>query len=53
RCFLKRFPNYWKEGRAHFDEIEYLAIPDVNARQTGLATGELDAMIEADVKTVG
>ncbi len=52
RCLMTRFPNYWKEGRAHFDEIEYLAIPDVNARQTGLATGELDAMIECDVKTV-
>ena len=52
RCFMKRFPNYWKEGRAHFDEIEYLAIPDVNARQTGLSTGELNAMIECDVKTV-
>ena len=37
RCMMTRFPNYWKEGRAHFDEIEFLAIPDVNARQTGLS----------------
>ncbi len=51
RAHFKRFPNYWKEGRAHFDEVEFLAIPDVNARQTGIKTGELDAMIEVDLKT--
>ena len=52
RAFMTRSPNYWKEGRAHFDEVELLAIPDVNARQTGLTTGDLDAMIECDIKTV-
>ncbi len=51
RAFMKRFPNYWKEGRAHFDEVEFLAIPDVNARQTAVKTGELDAMVEVDLKT--
>ncbi|QEX22154.1 peptide ABC transporter substrate-binding protein [Hypericibacter adhaerens] len=49
---LTRFPNYWKEGRAHFDEVQYFAIPDVSARQTGITTNELDAMIECDFKTV-
>ncbi|MGH6880761.1 ABC transporter substrate-binding protein [Hypericibacter sp.] len=49
---LTRFPNYWKENRAHFDEVRYFAIPDVSARQTGLTTNELDAMIECDFKTV-
>jgi peptide/nickel transport system substrate-binding protein len=49
---LTRFPNYWKENRAHFDEVQYLAIPDVSARQTALTTDELDAMIECDFKTV-
>jgi peptide/nickel transport system substrate-binding protein len=49
---LERFANYWKQDRAHFDGIEYLAIPDVNARQTGLLTASLDAMIECDFKTV-
>jgi peptide/nickel transport system substrate-binding protein len=52
RAFMTHAPNYWKEGRAHFDEVELLAIPDVNARQTGLTTGDLDAMIECDIKTV-
>jgi len=52
RAFLTRNPNYWKEGKANFDEVEFLAIPDVNARQTALTTNEIDAMIECDVKTV-
>ncbi|MEM7170390.1 MAG: ABC transporter substrate-binding protein [Pseudomonadota bacterium] len=52
RASFKKFPNYWKEGRAHFDSVEFLAIPDVNARQTALKTGDLNAMIEVDLKTV-
>ena len=49
---LERFPNYWKSDRAHFNAVEYTAIPDVNARQTALLTNSLDAMIECDFKTV-
>ena len=49
---LERFKNYWKADRAHFDAVEYTAIPDVNARQTALLTNSLDAMIECDFKTV-
>jgi peptide/nickel transport system substrate-binding protein len=52
RAHLTRFANYWKQGRAHFDEVEFLAVPDVNARQTALMTDAVDAMIECDVKTV-
>jgi peptide/nickel transport system substrate-binding protein len=52
RARLEKFPNYWKPDRAHFDAVEYIAIPDVSARQTALTTNELDAMIECDFKTV-
>lgn len=52
RAAMRRFANYWKQDRAHFDEVEYQAIADVSARQTALSTGELDAMIECDFKTV-
>ncbi|MGH6930883.1 MAG: ABC transporter substrate-binding protein, partial [Dongiaceae bacterium] len=52
RTFTKRNPNYWKDGRAHFDEVETLFIGDVNARTTALITGEIDAMNKADLKTV-
>ncbi len=52
KAVLKKFPNYWKKGRAHFDSSEFLAISDVNARQTALISDALDAMIECDFKTV-
>jgi len=52
RAVLTRFPNYWKAGRAHFDEVEYLAVTDPHARQTALMSDAADAMIECDLKTV-
>ncbi|MFQ5434058.1 MAG: ABC transporter substrate-binding protein, partial [Anaerolineae bacterium] len=41
RTSVKRFPNYWKSGRAHFDEAELLSIIDVTARTNALTTGEI------------
>jgi peptide/nickel transport system substrate-binding protein len=52
RTSLKRNPNYWKEGRAHFDELELLVIADVNARQNAVASGEVDVISRCDLKTV-
>ena len=52
RCFAKRNPNYWKEGRAHFDEVETLSILDVNSRTTALKTGQIDFMNRCDYRTV-
>ncbi len=49
---LTRNPNYWKEGRAHFDSIEMLAIKDVVARTNALTSGEIHAMDRCDLKTV-
>ncbi len=51
RTTMKRSPNYWKTGRAHFDEIELLVLADVNSRQNALATGEVDVISRVDVKT--
>lgn len=51
RSLVKRFPNYWKEGRAHFEAVEIHAISDVNARTTALQTGQIDAMGAADTAT--
>lgn len=51
RAFAKRNPNYWKEGRAHFDEIETIAIEDATARTNALKTGEIDFMNRAESKT--
>ena len=52
RTTFKHNPNYWKEGRAHFDGGEVLAIGDVTARTNALNTGEIDVMDRVDLKTV-
>jgi len=52
RSLTKRNPNYWKEGRAHCDEIELLSITDVNARTNALKTGQIHYMDRIDLKTV-
>lgn len=49
---LTRHPNYWKEGRAHFDEAEVITIADVGARTNALTTGEIDLMDRCDIKTL-
>jgi len=51
RCFMTRNPNYWKEGRAHFDEVEMLSVIDPAARTNALTTGEVDVMDRVDLKT--
>ncbi len=48
---LKRNPNYWKEGRAHFDGAEVLAIIDPAARTNALTTNEVDAISRVELKT--
>ncbi len=52
KALSHRNKNYWKEGHAHFDEIESLFIPDATARTTALQTGEIDVMTSVDLKTV-
>ncbi len=49
---LTRNPNYWKEGRGHFDEVELISIVDPTARQNALMNGEIDAMDRVDLKTI-
>ena len=51
RAFFKKNPNYWKEGRGHFDELEMLSIIDPTARTNALTTGEVDVMDRPDLKT--
>jgi peptide/nickel transport system substrate-binding protein len=48
----RRNPNYWKEGRAHFDKVETLHIADVNARTNALKTGQIHMMERCDRKTL-
>ena len=51
RSASKRNPNYFKEGRPYFDEVETLNIGDTEARVNALRTGETDAIEEPDLKT--
>jgi peptide/nickel transport system substrate-binding protein len=52
RAFVRRNPNYWKEGRAHFDEIETLSVVDYNSRTNALTTGQADVINKCELKTV-
>ena len=52
KVVVERFPNYWKEGRAHFDEVEILTITDLSARTNALRTKRVDAINACDFKTI-
>ena len=52
RMMLKRNPGYWKAGRAHFDEVELLALIDPAARMNAIVAGEVDAINRVDLKVL-
>lgn len=52
RAIFARNPNYWKEGRGHFDEIETLSLLDTAARQNAVMNGDVDVINRVDPKTV-
>lgn len=52
RASATRFANYWKEGRAHADAVQLIAINDSTARQNALMTGEIDVINRVDLKTL-
>lgn len=52
RTFATRNPNYWKEGRAHVDTVEVLAINDMAARVSALQTGAVHIIHRVDPKIV-
>lgn len=49
---FKRNPNYHKDGKPYFDEVEHLVILDVSARTAALASGEVHYMASCDLKTL-
>lgn len=51
---FERFDGHWDSAnRGFFDEIEMLALVDLNARTTALVSGQVDAIDRLDLKTVG
>lgn len=53
KSVVKRNPNYWKAGRAHFDAVEMICIKDAAARTSALVSGDIDAYNFVDLKTAG
>jgi peptide/nickel transport system substrate-binding protein len=51
KSVVKRNPNYWKQGRAHFDSVEMIAIKDAAARTAAMVSGSIDACNFVDLKT--
>jgi len=51
RFLGKRNPNYFKEGRPYFDEVEIIGIADTNARTNALKTGQIHVMNRCEPKT--
>lgn len=49
---MKRNPNYHKPGQPYFDKVEFINIIDAAARTNALLTGEIDYMVDADIKTL-
>ena len=52
RALTKGNPNYFKENRPYFDEVETLMIDDVSARTSALQTGAIDHMNDPELRTI-
>jgi peptide/nickel transport system substrate-binding protein len=52
RATFKHNPNYFKSGRAHFDEVEIISLVDTTARQNAVMNQEVHAINRVDPKTV-
>jgi peptide/nickel transport system substrate-binding protein len=48
---MVRHDGYHREGLAHFDAVNMIALNDPNARQSAILTGDVDALSEIDVRT--
>ena len=52
RMVLRRNRNYWKTGRAHFDDVELIHIADIAARMNAVITGQVDLIERPDLKSL-
>jgi peptide/nickel transport system substrate-binding protein len=52
RAKLKRNANYHHEGKPYFDDVEFLTIADITARNNALTTGEVHWIGRTDLKTL-
>ena len=49
---MKRNPNYHKNNKPYFDEVEFIAIMDQTARLNAFLTGEVDFSGDIDVRNM-
>ena len=52
RSATRRNPNYFKEGKPYFDEVETINVFDVIGRENALRSGEVDVCDEPQLNTV-
>ena len=52
RAHLTRNPNYHKDGKPYFDDVEFITIADVTARTAALTAGTVHWISRADLKTL-
>ncbi|MGV3552965.1 ABC transporter substrate-binding protein [Rhizobium sp.] len=49
---MKRNPNYHKNNKPYFDEVEFIGINDWTARFNALQTGEVDMVQDVDLRNI-
>ena len=52
RSLAVRNPDYFRDDRGWFDEVETIAINDINARTNALKTGQVDVINRCELKTL-
>jgi peptide/nickel transport system substrate-binding protein len=52
RSISVRNPNYWQEGRPYLDEVEFIGIPDEQARVNALLSGDIQLTAGIDPRSV-
>ncbi len=50
QALVERNPNYWRDDRAWFDQIEMLTVADSSARMNALKSGDVDVIDDVDYK---
>ncbi len=52
RSIAQRNPNYWQAGKGHLDEVEFIGIPDEQARVNALLSGDVQLIAGVDPRSV-
>lgn len=51
-AYLERNPNYWRDDRAHFEQIEMITINDSTSRMSALLSNGVDVIDDVEFKLV-